>query len=116
MVENRLTNMAQSLRANPTEAEKRLWARLKGNQLGATFTRQCRVGGHVVDLACRSARLASEIDGGQHADSLTDAARTRMIEANRYRLIRFWNTEVLENIDGVIEAILAELAIARNRS
>jgi len=114
MVENRLTNIAQRLRANPTDAEKRLWARLKDHQLGAAFTRQCPVGLHVVDFACRSARLAIEIDGGQHAGSAADAARTQMIEAHGYRVIRFWNNEVLANTDGVILAIVAGLAIARN--
>ncbi|KUR77727.1 endonuclease domain-containing protein [Novosphingobium sp. FSW06-99] len=116
MVGNQRTNIAQRLRANPTEAEKRLWARLKGRQLGAAFTRQCPIGDFVIDFACRSARLAIEIDGGQHADSATDPARARLIEAHGYRVIRFWNNDVLENTDGVIITILQDLAIARNRT
>ena len=115
-MQDRLTTTAQRLRANPTEAEKRLWARLKGRQLGAAFTRQHPIGGYVVDLACRSARLAIELDGGQHADNAADAMRTRAIEACGYRIIRFWNTDVLNNTDGVIQTILNELAIAQNRS
>ena len=116
MDDNRLTDIAQRLRANPTEAEKRLWARLKGRQLGVAFTRQCPVGGYVVDFACHKARLTIEIDGGQHADNTTDAARTGVIESHGYRLIRFWNNDVLANADGVVQAIIAELAIARNQT
>jgi BirA family biotin operon repressor/biotin-[acetyl-CoA-carboxylase] ligase len=114
MVEKRLTKVAQRLRTNPTEAEKRLWARLKGRQLGVAFTRQSAIGEHVADFACRSVRLAIEIDGGHHADSAADVARTKAIEAFGYRVIRFWNNDVLSNTDGVIAAILYELAIARN--
>jgi BirA family biotin operon repressor/biotin-[acetyl-CoA-carboxylase] ligase len=116
MVENRLKNIAQRLRRNPTDAEKALWARLKGRQLGVAFTRQCPIGGYVVDFACHKARLALEIDGGHHADSADDSVRTRRIESHGYRLIRFWNNEVLENPDGVIQAIIAELANARNQT
>jgi BirA family biotin operon repressor/biotin-[acetyl-CoA-carboxylase] ligase len=115
MVKNRLTNSAQQRRANPTEAEKALWTRLKNRQLGAAFTRQCPIGGFVVDFACRTARLAVELDGGQHADSAADAARTHVIESHGYRLIRFWNNDVLANTDGIVQAILTELAIARNQ-
>eukprot|EP01037_Dinobryon_pediforme_P018111 gene18112-18351_t len=113
MVENRQTNIAQRLRRNPTDAEKALWARLKGRQLGLAFTRQCPIGGHVVDFACRSARLAIEVDGGQHADSAPDAVRAQVIESHGYQIIRFWNNDELGNTDGVIQAILTELAIAR---
>jgi BirA family biotin operon repressor/biotin-[acetyl-CoA-carboxylase] ligase len=114
MIEKRLTPIAQRLRTNPTEAEKCLWARLKGRQLGVAFTRQCTIGGHVADFACRSVRLAIEIDGGQHAGNAADVARTKAIEAFGYRVIRFWNNDVLSNTDGVIQAIVTELAIARN--
>ena len=116
MVEIRLTKTAQRLRSNPTDAEKALWARLKARQLGVAFTRQCPIAGYVVDFACRTARLAIEIDGGQHSDSDADAIRSRRIEAHGYRVIRFWNNDVLGNPDGVIQTILAELAIARNQT
>jgi len=115
MVDNRLTDTAQRLRANPTEAEKRLWARLKGRQLGVAFTRQCRIDAYVVDFACRSARLAIELDGGQHAESTADIMRTKAIEACGYRIIRFWNNDVLANTEGVVQTILTEIAIAQNR-
>jgi very-short-patch-repair endonuclease len=89
MAKNRLTLITQRLGANPTDAEKALWARLNIRQLGVAFTRQCPIGGYVVEFACRRARLAIELDGGQHADNATDAARTHVIESRCYRLIRF---------------------------
>lgn len=99
-----------------TEAEQRLWLHLRASQLGGfKFTRQYPIGDFVVDFACRSARIAIELDGGQHADSSADEARTQVIEAHGYRVIRFWNNDVLQNTDGVLTAILAELQIARNR-
>ncbi len=107
--------MARNLRNSPTDAEKRLWSHLRASQFrGVKFTRQFQIGGFVVDFACRSLRLAIELDGGQHADSTTDANRTRVIEAHGYRVIRFWNNEVLANTDGVLERIAEEIALARN--
>ena len=115
MVKKRLTPVARKLRADPTEAEKRLWSRLRGRQLGVQFTRQFPIGGFVVDFACRSAKLAIELDGGQHADNPADEARTRVIEAHGYRVIRFWNNDVLGNPDGVMLRITEALALATNR-
>ncbi|MFC3174357.1 endonuclease domain-containing protein [Novosphingobium bradum] len=111
-----MTRIARKLRREPTLAESRLWERIKGSQLGVRFTRQCPIGPYVVDFACRSKRLAIEVDGGQHADSATDASRTRLIEAHGCRVIRFWNNDVLSNVDGVLFAIAQELALASNRS
>ena len=100
-----------------TDAERRLWSHLRASQLGGTkFTRQFPIGSHVVDFACRSLRLAIELDGGQHADSPIDEARTRAIEAHGYRLIRFWNNDVLANTDGVLIRIAEEIALARNEA
>lgn len=115
MAAKRLTGAARKLRSEPTEAEKRLWSHLRGDQLGARFTRQFPIGDYVADFACRRLRLAIELDGGQHADNARDAERTREIEAHGYRVIRFWNNEVLANTDGVLTAILEELNLARNR-
>jgi len=116
MSDKRLTPIARKLRAEPTEAEKRLWSRLRGQQLGAKFTRQFPIGRFVVDFACRSLCVAIELDGGQHADSATDEGRTQLIEAHGYRVIRFWNNDVLANTDGVLTAIMQEIALARNES
>jgi BirA family biotin operon repressor/biotin-[acetyl-CoA-carboxylase] ligase len=117
MAEKRLTHLARNLRNNPTEAEQRLWLHLRTARVeGAKFTRQHPIGNFIADFACRSLRLAIELDGGQHSGNLTDANRTRIIEAHGYRVIRFWNNEVLGNIDGVLQVIAQEIAIARNQT
>jgi very-short-patch-repair endonuclease len=111
----RLTGRARELQRNQTDAEERLWNRLRGRRLAeARFVRQYQIGNFIADFACRSLRLAIELDGGQHSESERDAARTRIIEAHGYRVIRFWNNEVMENIEGVLQLIARELAIARN--
>ncbi|VVT15185.1 endonuclease domain-containing protein [Erythrobacter sp. EC-HK427] len=115
MAKKRLTQLAREMRNNPTEAETRLWQHLRASQFcDATFTRQHRIGDFIADFACRKLRLAIELDGGQHAESGTDAGRTRVIEAHGYKVIRFWNNEVLGNIDGVLHVIAEEIALARN--
>ena len=113
----RLTPTARILRRRSTEAETLLWSRLRAGQLdGRKFTRQFPIGKAVVDFAYRSAKLAVELDGGQHAlATKKDAARTRMIEAHGYQVIRFWNNDVMSNLDGVLEDILRHLQIATNR-
>jgi len=97
-----------------TDAEALLWSRLRGRQLGAKFVSQFPIGSAVADFACRSAKLVIELDGGQHAQSAdADAERTRMVEAYGYRVIRFWNSEVMQNLDGVLQTIVEHLNIAR---
>ncbi|MCR2833944.1 endonuclease domain-containing protein [Parerythrobacter lacustris] len=115
MAEKRLTSLARKLRSDMTDAERQLWSRLCAKQLGVQFTRQHQIGNFIVDFACRSLRLAIECDGGQHSDSPTDTGRTEVIEAHGYRVIRFWNNDILENTDGVVEAILEEMRLARNQ-
>ncbi len=116
MAEKRLTPVARKLRREPTEAAKRLWSRLRAKQLGVQFTREFPIGNAVADFACRRARLVIEVDGGQHADNAADLARTRMIEAHGYQVIRFWNNDVLQDTDGVIHRITEALALATNRN
>ena len=115
MAGKRLTSVAQKLRREPTEAEVRLWSRLRGRQLGVQFVRQFQIGDYIADLTCRRAKLIIELDGGQHADSTTDQERTRIIELYGYTVIRFWNNEVLSNTDGVVLRIAEALAVATNR-
>ena len=106
---------ARGLRRDQTEAESVLWNALRGRRLGeAKFVRQHPIGQFIADFACRSSRLAIELDGGQHSENPADAARTKVIEAHGYRVIRFWNNEVLQNLDGVLAAITTEIEIARN--
>lgn len=112
----RLTPRARALRRRMTDAEMLLWSRLRASQLeGRSFTKQFPIGLAVADFACRSAKLVIELDGGQHdAEREADAARTQLIEAHGYRVIRYWNSEVMENLDGVLEDIREQLRIASN--
>jgi very-short-patch-repair endonuclease len=115
LTKKRLTAVTRKLRANSTDAERRLWTHLRSRQLeGAKFIRQFPIGPHVADFACRDAHLAIELDGGQHSPEV-DAPRTEVIEAFGYHVLRFWNHDVLQNTDGVLEAIRQELLLARNR-
>jgi very-short-patch-repair endonuclease len=117
LAQKRLTGVARKLRRDMTDAERRLWAHLRASQFcDAKFTRQFPIGNHVVDFACRSLRLAIECDGGQHAENAADVARTRLIEAHGYRVIRFWNNDVLANTEGVLIRIAEEIRLARNES
>jgi len=116
MAGKRLTSVAQKLRREPTDAATRLWSRLRAKQLGVQFTREFQIGNAIADFACRRAKLVIEVDGGQHNDSPRDDTRTRMIESLGYRVIRFWNHDVLENTDGVVQRITEELALNTNRS
>jgi very-short-patch-repair endonuclease len=99
------------LRKDATEAEVRLWSRLRRKQLdGFRFRRQQPIGNYVVDFFCADARLVVEVDGGQHGEhSARDAARTGWLERRGYRVIRFWNSDVLARTDDVLATILAAL-------
>ena len=113
MPQKRLTRIARALRVNGSEAEHRLWQYLRNRQVeGAKFKRQQPAGGAIGDFICEQARVVVELDGGQH-DPESDAPRTRILEANGYTIIRFWNHDVLANSDGVVEEIRALLKIAR---
>ena len=102
---------AKAMRRNPTIAEKRLWEALRSRQLaGAKFRRQAPIGPFFVDFVAPSAKLIVEIDGGQHAsESERDVARTRALKKDGYRVIRFWNNEVIDNLDGVLQTIFDNL-------
>jgi len=104
------TARAQSLRAVPTDAERKLWLRLRDRRLnGAKFVRQAPVGPYFADFACRASKLIVELDGSQHVDSAYDAKRDAFLAAQGYAVLRFWNADVLVAIDGVCETILAAL-------
>jgi very-short-patch-repair endonuclease len=106
----RPTKRAQQLRNNATDAERRLWGHLRLRQLqGFKFSRQMPVGPYICDFICRERMLVVEADGGQHAESARDAARTVYLERKGYRVLRFWNNDILENIEGVLQGILATL-------
>ena len=95
---------ARTLRRNATEAEKRLWRALRDAFPQLKWRRQVPVGPYFADLLCFPERLVIEVDGGQHDDA-TDAARTRYLDEEGYRVQRFWNNDVLESPEGVIARI-----------
>jgi very-short-patch-repair endonuclease len=102
-----LHHRARRLRRDRTDTEKKLWARLRARRFADfRFRRQFPIGNFIADFACPRARLVIELDGGQHIDSVAkDAWRTKLIEQRGYRVIRFWDAEVLADIDGVLERI-----------
>src|ERR1700729_3230021 len=99
---------AREMRLSPTEAERKLWWHMRHRlDLPAShFRRQVRLGHYIVDFANHGFKIIIEIDGGQHAEQAKrDARRTRFLRSEGYRVLRFWNNEVLGNIDGVLEMI-----------
>ena len=108
---------ARALRARPTVAERELWAVLRNKQLaGYGFRRQAPIGSFIADFVCFERKLVVEVDGGQHAtDTDRDAARTAWLESQGFRVLRFWNNEVLSNTGGVAQAISKALEDSRDR-
>ena len=104
--------IARRLRRDMTDAERELWSRLRNRQVaGLKFRRQMPLEGFITDFACVEARFVVEVDGGQHADAVErDALRTKAIEGAGYLVIRFWNEDVLKDIDGVIAEIMRVIA------
>jgi very-short-patch-repair endonuclease len=104
------TQRARHLRANSTKAELRLWRQPRSRSLcGHKFVRQEPIGPYIVDFVCREQRLVIEVDGGQHATDKRDVIRDRWLAEHRYRVLRFWNNDVLGNMEGVLETIAAAL-------
>ena len=107
------TDHARKLRHISTRAELLLWNKLRARQLGGfKFIRQEPIGRYVVDFVCRERRLVVEVDGGQHATSRLDPIRDEWLRARNYRILRFWNNDVLGNIEGVLETILSAMLAA----
>jgi len=105
------TGVARKLRRRATDAETRVWRLLRSRQAGAKFRRQQPIEGYVVDFVSFEHRLVIEIDGGQHGDADEyEETRTRCLEANGFRILRFWNNDVMENEEGVFDTILEALS------
>lgn len=102
-----LLKNARHLRKNLTDAEKHLWRHLRLRQIeGHKFRRQHPLGNYIADFVCIEGKLIVEVDGGQHAERLADdAMRTACLEVQGFRVLRFWNNEVLGNIEGVVERV-----------
>ena len=109
---DRQQQFARQMRAQPTDAEHVLWQRLRHDiaLLGSHFRRQALVGPFIVDFASRKAKIVIELDGGQHEwQQASDLSRQRQIEAAGYRVLRFWNHDVLGNLEGVLTEIQSAL-------
>ena len=105
---------ARRMRKAPTEAERKLWWHLRHHVplAGSHFRRQVQIGPYIADFACHQLKLIIEIDGSQHGSQATkDEARTRRLESDGYRVLRFWNNEVLSNIEGVLTEIQSASAV-----
>ncbi|HEX5326877.1 MAG TPA: DUF559 domain-containing protein [Acetobacteraceae bacterium] len=105
------TIIARTLRRDSTDVERRLWRALRECDMPWRFRRQHPIGRRIADFACPARRLVIELDGGQHDQQReADAVRSAEIAQHGYRMIRFWNSEVAENLDGVLQRVCQELA------
>lgn len=106
-----LTTNARNLRKKQTNAERLLWQHLRNRQLcGQKFRRQFPIDSYIVDFACLEVKLIVELDGGQHAEQVEyDQHRTEQLQKRGFKVIRFWNNDVLENANGVLQAIQMEI-------
>lgn len=107
-MDTRSTHLARVLRRSQTDAEAKLWGYLRGRRLdGLKFRRQVPIAGYIADFACMEAKLIVDLDGSQHADrEEADDTRTKALRLVGYDMIRFWNVDVLKNMDGVLSTIL----------
>ena len=108
---NQLKHLARNLRKNHTDVEQLLWNHLRNRQLAnCKFRRQFTINPYIVDFVCLSRKLIIELDGGQHADAIEeDTTRTKFLTAEGFKVLRFWNNEVLEEMEAVLQKIFEEL-------
>jgi very-short-patch-repair endonuclease len=105
-----LTKAARKLRSQMTDAETKLWFALRDRRFQSfKFRRQVPIGPYVADFLSFGSRVIVEVDGGQHADSGSDEKRDRWLAENDFRVMRFWNNDVLANLEGVLTALATEL-------
>ena len=110
-MKERLLKFAKRMRHQPTNAETLIWTALRGARLqGFKFKRQQPIGSYIVDFVCFKHCVIIEIDGGQHGDEISkDQARSNWLQSQGFRILRFWNNEVIERQDDVLESILRAL-------
>ena len=106
---NPKTKFAKSLRKNLTPTEKSLWYNLRLKSLGHKFRRQAVIGDYIVDFVCYERKLVVEIDGGQHNSNSNDKIRDAWLQSQGFKVLRFWNNEVLQNKNAVLEKIISHL-------
>ncbi|MEE9352429.1 MAG: endonuclease domain-containing protein [Thiotrichaceae bacterium] len=106
-----ISDKARDLRKNQTDAEAALWKLVRAKQIeGLKFRRQHPIPPYIVDFVCTEKKLIIELDGGQHAETINyDEKRTKYLESQSYTVIRFWNNEILNNIEGVYETLINHL-------
>lgn len=104
---------ARGLRKGQADAEQALWQQLRNAQLGVKFRRQQPIGKYIIDFISMDLKLIVEVDGGQHDDSAHDKLRDAFLGGEGYQVLRFWNNEVLENIEGVCTRIIEAIAQSR---
>ena len=118
MSEAKILNNAKTLRSNQTEAEQQLWYRLRAHRFfDLKFKRQKPMGCYIVDFVCVERLLIIEIDGGQHAEQVEyDQRRDAWLRSQGYTVLRFWNNEVMQQLEGVLEQILVTLTLSPDPS
>ena len=118
MCEEKVLNNAKTLRTNQTEAEQRLWYHLRAHRfMDLKFKRQKPMGRYIVDFVCVERRLIIELDGGQHAEQVVyDQHRDAWLRSQGYTVLRFWNNEVMQQLDGVLEQIRLTLTLSPSPS
>jgi very-short-patch-repair endonuclease len=105
-----VTGNARGLRRRMTDAERKLWFAVRDRRFAEfKFRRQVPLGPYIADFVCFDARLVVEVDGGQHADSVADDERDRWFAANNFLVLRYWNNDVLRNLEGVLTSLLEVL-------
>ena len=113
ILSNRLLNRTRELRKSQTPWESKLWSHLRTHRfLDLQFKRQVQIGKYIVDFCCRSKKLIIELDGGQHNQSegiKKDYYRDKFLRSEGYRVLRFWNSEIDINLEGVLEKIRVEV-------
>ena len=112
-----IKEFSRDMRKNSTKAENLLWQKIRNGQLGFKFRRQHQIDNkYIADFVCLEKRLIIELDGGQHNDRPKDKDRTLYLENNNFKVIRFWDNEILQNIDGCLEILLKEISLLNNPS